>query len=100
MAEDVGFHANEFTALLGTFVNVFCGSDAFFEKCTKLAQKFKYALSDDDVVLFIDSFVKSKRAPPSEFLKLLPTVTRDSLTTPSVQHTFDYLISIYKVETH
>jgi hypothetical protein len=79
LAEDVGFIASDLSLLMEAFSQSLFGYTALFDTCQSLALKFKYALTDADLVKILHSTLTAKYPLNPELVKLLPAFNRDGL---------------------
>jgi hypothetical protein len=91
LAEDVGFHPEDLSLLLEAFSQSFFGSETFFETAQRLAVKFKYTLSDSDLVKILKSTIMSKNKPNSDLVNLMNGVNRKELPLCSLMQAYDYV---------
>lgn len=91
LAEDVGFHGNDFASLIDTFSKVFFGSETFYSKCDDLIARFKYALTGEDIVIILSSYIQLKRNPSEAQRQMLASVTSSDIGSSIMMHRLQYL---------
>ncbi len=91
MAEDIGFHAEDLSLLLDSFSSSFFGSETFYQTAQSLALKFKYTLSDSDLVKILRATVMAKHKPNEDLVNLLNGVNRSELPACSLQQAYDFV---------
>ena len=91
LAEDVGFNPEDLSLLLESFSQSFFGSETFYETAQRLALKFKYTLSDSDLVKILRATILSKHKPNIDLVNLMSGVNRKELPLCTLMQAYDYV---------
>ena len=97
LAEDVRFEGKDFARVVEAFSNVYQGSDQFYNKCEEVLSRFKYALSEEDIIRIFYSYIQMKKTPPQVVLDLAKDIKGENLS--SLKHKFEYIKGILKEES-
>jgi hypothetical protein len=87
----VGFNPEDLSLLLESFSQSFFGSETFYETAQRLALKFKYTLSDSDLVKILRATILSKHKPNIDLVNLMSGVNRKELPLCTLMQAYDYV---------
>lgn len=85
--------------LLESFSQSFFGSEAFYETAQRLAVKFKYTLSDSDLVKILRATIMAKQKPNIDLVNLMQGVNRKELPLCSLMQAYDYVTLALNMDT-
>ena len=84
--------------MLESFSQSFFGSETFFETAQRLALKFKYTLSDSDLVKILRAALMAKHKPNKDLVNLMPGVRRKELPLCTLMQAYDYVTLALNLE--
>ena len=84
--------------MLESFSQSFVGSVTFFETAQRLALKFKYTLSDSDLVKILRATIMAKHKPNKDLVNLMPGVRRKELPLCTLMQAYDYVTLALNLE--
>ena len=87
----MGFNPHDLSLMLESFSHSFFGSETFFETAQRLAVKFKYTLSDSDIVKILRATILAKHKPNIDLVNLLSGVRRKDLPLCTLMQAYDYV---------
>lgn len=87
----MGFNPHDLSLMLESFSHSFFGSDTFFETAQCLAVKFKYTLSDSDIVKILRATILAKHKPNIDLVNLMSKVRRKELPLCTLMQAYDYV---------
>ena len=84
--------------MLESFSQSFFGSETFFETAQRLALKFKYTLSDSDLVKILRATIMAKHKPNLDLVNLMSGVRRKELPLCTLMQAYDYVTLALNLE--
>ena len=94
----MGFNPQDLSLMLESFSQSFFGSETFFETAQRLALKFKYTLSDSDLVKILRATIMAKHKPNKDLVNLMPGVRRKELPLCTLMQAYDYVTLALNLE--